>query len=176
MGFSVGADDYIVKPFSTAELLMRVRAVLRRSAPAASAAPEQSRKIAIQDIVLDLDSQSVVKGGETVSLTYTEFKILELLASHLTPEQLKTCVYHCELEMAGNRVMLCDDLYNPPERGEMVSFNVCFEDVASARAAYDAMVEAGAKVLVPAHEATFAAFVSSVVDPFGIRWGLMVER
>jgi DNA-binding response OmpR family regulator len=82
MGFSVGADDYIVKPFSTAELLMRVRAVLRRSAPAASAAPEQSRKIAIQDIVLDLDSQSVVKGGETVSLTYTEFRILELLASH----------------------------------------------------------------------------------------------
>lgn len=96
--------------------------------------------------------------------------------SHLTPEQLKTCVYHCELEMAGNRVMLCDDLYNPPERGEMVSFNLCFEDVASARAAYDAMVEAGANVLVPAHEATFAAFVSSVVDPFGIRWGLMVER
>jgi DNA-binding response OmpR family regulator len=71
-----------VKPFSAVELLMRVRAVLRRSAPAASAVPEQSRKIAIQDIVLDLDSQSVVKGGETVSLTYTEFKILELLASH----------------------------------------------------------------------------------------------
>lgn len=81
MGFSVGADDYIVKPFSNAELLMRVKAILRRCA--ASPAPQQSEnKLVIQDIVLDLDSQSVVRGGETIALTYTEFRILELLASH----------------------------------------------------------------------------------------------
>lgn len=81
MGFSVGADDYIVKPFSSAELLMRVRAVLRRTA--APAAPQQrSNKLQIQDITLDLDSQSVLKDGESIALTYTEFKILELLASH----------------------------------------------------------------------------------------------
>lgn len=79
MGFSVGADDYIVKPFSNAELLMRVRAVLRRSAPQTHA---QKNKLVIQDLVLDLDRQSAVKGGESIALTYTEFKILELLASH----------------------------------------------------------------------------------------------
>ncbi len=79
MGFSVGADDYIVKPFSNAELLMRVRAVLRRSVPQAYT---QKNELVIQDLVLDLDRQSAVKAGESIALTYTEFKILELLASN----------------------------------------------------------------------------------------------
>ena len=81
MGFSVGADDYIVKPFSNAELLMRIRAILRRSA-VYSAPRQQENRLAIGDAVLDLDSQSVLKGGERIGLTYTEFKILELLARH----------------------------------------------------------------------------------------------
>ena len=80
MGFSVGADDYIVKPFSNAELLLRVRAILRRAA--AYAAPQQENKLVIQDLTLDLDSQSVRKGEQEINLTYTEFKILALLASH----------------------------------------------------------------------------------------------
>ncbi len=80
MGFSVGADDYIVKPFSNAELLFRVKAVLRRTA--AQPAPRQANKLQLQDLVLDLDSQCVRRGEETINLTYTEFKILELLASH----------------------------------------------------------------------------------------------
>ena len=79
MGFSVGADDYIVKPFSNAELLMRVRAILRRSA-VYSVPQTPKNQIAISDLILDLDSQCVLRGGETISLTYTEFKILELLA------------------------------------------------------------------------------------------------
>ena len=81
MGFSVGADDYIVKPFSSAELLLRVKAVLRRTA-VQSAPAQQANQLQIQDILLDLDSQSVRKDGQTIALTYTEFKILELLASH----------------------------------------------------------------------------------------------
>lgn len=81
MGFSVGADDYIVKPFSNAELLMRVRAVLRRTA-AFTMPRQQENKLMIQDLTLDLDSQTVLKGGESIALTYTEFKILELLARH----------------------------------------------------------------------------------------------
>ena len=79
MGFSVGADDYIVKPFSNAELLLRVRAILRRSG---APAPRQENKLIIQDLILDLDRQSLHRGDETINLTYTEFKILELLASH----------------------------------------------------------------------------------------------
>lgn len=80
MGFSVGADDYIVKPFSNMELLMRVRAILRRNT--APAATKQKNQLAFQDVILDLDSQSAIKGTETIALTYTEFKILELLASN----------------------------------------------------------------------------------------------
>lgn len=81
MGFSVGADDYIVKPFSNAELLMRIRAILRRSA-VYSTPRQQENKLAIGDVMLDLDSQSVLKDNQRIALTYTEFKILELLASH----------------------------------------------------------------------------------------------
>ena len=80
MGFSVGADDYIVKPFSNIELLMRVRAILRRNT--APAVAKQKNQLSFQDVILDLDSQSAVKGTETIALTYTEFKILELLASN----------------------------------------------------------------------------------------------
>lgn len=81
MGFSVGADDYISKPFSTAELLMRVRAVLRRSGTGRPSL-RRDNQIPLQDLILDLDSQSVLRGAETINLTYTEFKILELLAKH----------------------------------------------------------------------------------------------
>ena len=77
MGFSVGADDYIVKPFSNAELLMRIRAILRRSASAPA-----KNTLAIADLVLDTDSQTVTRKGESISLTYTEFQILQLLATN----------------------------------------------------------------------------------------------
>lgn len=82
MGFSVGADDYIVKPFSTAELLMRIRAILRRSAVYSAPPAEKTNQIIIADLVLDLDSQTAVKNGETIPLTHTEFQILQLLATH----------------------------------------------------------------------------------------------
>jgi len=83
MGFSVGADDYIVKPFSNVELLLRVKAVLRRNIGSASAdVATPKNRLAFADAFLDLDSQSVIRGEETVPLTYTEFKILELLLTH----------------------------------------------------------------------------------------------
>lgn len=82
MGFSVGADDYIVKPFSTAELLMRIRAILRRSTIYSAPPAEKANQIIIADLVLDLDSQTAVKNGETIPLTHTEFRILQLLATH----------------------------------------------------------------------------------------------
>lgn len=84
MGFSAGADDYIVKPFSNIELLMRVKAILRRSQGVSitKVAEEKKNQLFIKDLVLDLDNQSVFRGEEVISLTYTEYKILELLASH----------------------------------------------------------------------------------------------
>ena len=90
MGFSAGADDYVVKPFSNMELLMRVKAILRRRVGAVSgsdisdsvAPGERRNQITFGDLILDLDNQSVLRGEEVVSLTNTEYKILELLVSH----------------------------------------------------------------------------------------------
>ena len=56
LGFSVGADDYIVKPFSSAELLMRIRAILRRHV-SSGIVRQKENQLAIYDAVLDLDSQ-----------------------------------------------------------------------------------------------------------------------
>lgn len=89
MGFSLGADDYIVKPFSNLELIMRVQAIFRRMDRERGPRKETGEKngtankgIPIGDLFLDTESQSVVKGGSVVSLTYTEYRILELLARH----------------------------------------------------------------------------------------------
>lgn len=90
MGFSAGADDYVVKPFSNMELLMRVKAILRRRVGAVSgsdisdsvASGERRNQITFGDLILDLDNQSVLRGEDVVSLTNTEYKILELLVSH----------------------------------------------------------------------------------------------
>ena len=82
MGFSVGADDYIVKPFSNMELLMRVKAILRRSAPKAAAPVTAAHLISIGDLTLNTDSCTVQRGEDAIALTHTEFRILELLATH----------------------------------------------------------------------------------------------
>ena len=84
MGFSAGADDYIVKPFSNMELLMRVKAILRRSARGTAPAQGGKRRAIYPfgDLILDLECQSVLRQGEVIVLTYTEFKILELLVTH----------------------------------------------------------------------------------------------
>ncbi|MBR2045722.1 MAG: response regulator transcription factor [Agathobacter sp.] len=86
MGFSAGADDYIVKPFSNVELLMRVKAILRRSVSSKVIIETENafktNQIAFEDLLLDLDNQSVLRGDKVISLTYTEFKILELLVKH----------------------------------------------------------------------------------------------
>lgn len=80
MGFSVGADDYIVKPFSNMELLMRIKAILRRSGGTRATAAE--KRISFVDLILDTESRTVSRQGEMIPLTYTEFQILELLVTH----------------------------------------------------------------------------------------------
>lgn len=89
MGFSIGADDYIVKPFSNLELLLRVRALFRRMQGSSRKKVEEdqieeknSSKIQFKDLILDLDNQSIRKNGEVIVLTYTEFKILKLFITH----------------------------------------------------------------------------------------------
>jgi len=79
VGFEVGADDYVVKPFSTRELLLRIKAVLRRSLPDR---PE-GKVITIGPITIDPDRHMVEVEGEEIVLTTTEFKLLLNLAERL---------------------------------------------------------------------------------------------
>lgn len=80
-GLQLGADDYIVKPFSLALLGARVEAVLRRAGDAL-ASPGQKRSFQSGDLVIDLASWEITKGGQAVSLTPNEFKILATLMKY----------------------------------------------------------------------------------------------
>lgn len=82
VGLSVGADDYVTKPFSTRELLARIRAMLRRPrAAAALRTPEATPPIVVGDLTVDVAAREARVAGELVPLTRTEFDVLACLAS-----------------------------------------------------------------------------------------------
>ena len=73
-GLELGADDYLVKPFAFAELLARVRTLLRRGQ-----LPLQADRLQVADLVLDLPKRRASRGGQRITLTGKEFALLELL-------------------------------------------------------------------------------------------------
>jgi len=75
VGFELGADDYVVKPFSLRELVLRVRAVLRRGDPA----PETAERLHVGPITIDRAGHRVLVAGREVPVTALEFRILLLL-------------------------------------------------------------------------------------------------
>lgn len=75
-GLEVGAEDYLVKPFEPKELVLRVRAILKRAAPAR----EKSRALRFGDFSFDLSASQLRRGGENVALTSAEAAMLKLLA------------------------------------------------------------------------------------------------
>lgn len=78
----LGANDYITKPFGTAELLARVRAALRISQYSGNPALTPNGKFSLHDLVIDYDRRLITIAGEEIKLTQTEYNILVLLAKH----------------------------------------------------------------------------------------------
>ena len=79
VGLELGADDYLPKPFEPRELLARLQTVLRRTAPAA--APAAAGLLRFEGLQIDLDRRQVLRQGEPVELTSTEFELLVLLCA-----------------------------------------------------------------------------------------------
>lgn len=110
VGLSSGGDDYMVKPFSTIELVARVRALIRRYNYIAN--PTQNRNvITISDVItMDINSRKVTKYGNEIILTRTEFGILELLAKNkgrvFSAEEIFKSVWKEKYYEGNNTVMV----------------------------------------------------------------------
>ncbi|MCR5816194.1 MAG: response regulator transcription factor [Ruminococcus sp.] len=77
-GFDIGGDDYLPKPYSMAELISRIKALMRR----AYGESGEERVVSFGDVRVDLSARSVKKGGEPVSLSLREFDLLAYLCEH----------------------------------------------------------------------------------------------
>jgi DNA-binding response OmpR family regulator len=123
-GLDLGADDYLVKPFSATEMLARVRAVLRRAERPAQAT--EARYFVHGELRIDLARAEVWRGEHQISLSATEYRLLLLFAHHigkiLTSEELLTGVWGPEyksdkeilwVSIARLRQKLEEDAHNP---------------------------------------------------------------
>lgn len=92
-GFDLGVDDYVVKPFSTKELMMRIHAILKRTKPA----NENADKLVVDQMVIDYSARTVTIAGNRIQLSPKEYELLTYLAKNrgiaLTREQLLSNVW-----------------------------------------------------------------------------------
>jgi len=121
VGLELGADDYIVKPFSARELVARIRAILRRGRD-----QDTKRRIVVTDITIDPASRTCTKDGEPIELAAKEFDLLHLLMANagrvLTREEIMDEVWDphwfgptktLDVHISWLRKKLSDDPANP---------------------------------------------------------------
>lgn len=105
-GLAAGADDYLAKPFSLAELRARISALLRRAER--SAAELQATRLVVGDLEIDLLSRTVARAGKAVPLVAREFHLLEFLARHagevVTRTMMLEHVWNCRFDPGSNVV------------------------------------------------------------------------
>ena len=108
LGFEVGADDYVVKPYQLRELLSRVRALLRRAYGELSRS-SSNEKITFDDVTVDLELLQVFRAGRNVYLTPTEFRLLRYLISNpdrpVTRDQILEAVWGYHVEVGYDRTV-----------------------------------------------------------------------
>jgi two-component system OmpR family response regulator len=102
-GFGVGADDYVTKPFSLAEIVLRVKAIIQRSS---GAQPDVDARLSFADVVLDQDTHEVRRAGALVELTATEFNLLRFFMLNprrvLSKPQILDHVWHYDFDGDSN--------------------------------------------------------------------------
>ncbi|MEV6210293.1 response regulator transcription factor [Kitasatospora sp. NPDC051914] len=81
-GIAAGGDDYVTKPFSLAEVVVRLRGLLRRTAPPPPAGQPPAHALVLGDLVLDEPAREVTRGGEPIDLSPTEYALLAYLMHH----------------------------------------------------------------------------------------------
>ena len=101
-GFSAGGDDYVTKPFSLAEIVVRVRAILSRT----TATTTTHNQLEFADLVLDLDTRMVSRAGTPIELTATEFNLLKFFLLNptrvLSKPQILDHVWHYDFDGDSN--------------------------------------------------------------------------
>lgn len=123
-GLELGADDYIVKPFGMAEMVARIKAVLRRAAPEESAV-----RLTEGGLILDTKAHLVTVNGEHVTLTFKEYELLQYLMKNkgaaFTREQLLAKIWDYGYE-GGTRTV---DVHIQTLRGKLKDYGKMIETV-----------------------------------------------